>query len=42
MGKRLGRCLVGKDLGVLANSWLNVTQQCAQVAKEANSILACT
>ncbi|GAB0202883.1 hypothetical protein GRJ2_002753900 [Grus japonensis] len=37
----LESCLVEKDLRVLVNSWLNMNQQCAQVAKKANSILAC-
>jgi len=37
----LERCLVEKDLGVLAESHLTMSQQSAQMAKQANGILAC-
>ena len=39
--EQLENCLVGKGLGVLVDSRLNISQQCAQMAEKANSIPAC-
>ena len=37
----LDDCEEKRDLGVLADAQLNMSRQCAQVAKRASAILAC-
>jgi len=37
----LENCVEEMDLGILVNAWLNTSQQCAHLAKKANSRLAC-
>ena len=35
-------CAEEKDLGVIVDTWLNMNQQCVQLGKKANGILACS
>jgi len=37
----LESCPAEKDLGMLVDNWLNMSQQCAQLPKKTNSIKAC-
>ena len=39
--ERLKSCVVEKDLGILVNTWLKMSQWSAQVVEKTNGILAC-
>jgi len=39
--KCLKTCLAEKDVGVLVDSWLNMSQQCPHMAKKSSGTLAC-
>lgn len=38
----LETCIEEKNMGMLVDNWLNMNQQCTQVAKKTNGILACS